>query len=152
MKKNANIDNELEEICSVSAMAHKLKLSRARFYQLLQDGVFPPPAYCISTKRPLYPRDLQEQCLNIRRRGISASGRPILFYTPRVKNSKASRPNRNQLLCVLTDALGKMGLKVTQKQLTHGLVTLYPKGLPKTDDMGPVIGSLFRHLRKEVSK
>ena len=152
MTKKLDTDNNSEEICSVSAMARRLKLSRARFYQLLNDGVFPPPAYCIRTKRPLYPRDLQEQCLNIRRSGISASGRPILFYTPRAKNSKASRPGRSQLLCVLTDALGRMGLRVTQKRITHGLAILYPKGLPETNDMGPVISNLFRHLREDVSK
>lgn len=152
MKKHFNVDNQPEGICSVSAMARRLKLSRARFYQLLENGVFPPPVYCISTKRPLYPRDLQEQCLNIRRSGISASGRPILFYTPRAKKSKASGPNRSQLWRVLTDAMGRMGLKVTQKQLTGAVATLYPKGLPDSCDMGPVISSLFRHLREDVSK
>ena len=141
-----------EEICSVSEMARKLKLSRARFYQLLNDGAFPPPVYCIRTRRPLYSRNLQEQCLRIRRAGITATGQPILFYTPRANKSKACRPRRDRLNRVLTDALEKTGLKVTQRQLKRAIGTVYPEGLPETEDMGPVISDLFRHLRQGVSK
>jgi len=152
MKKKQDTDNNADEVCSVSAMAQKLKLSRARFYQLLQDGVFPPPAYCIRTRRPLYSRNLQEQCLRIRRAGITATGQPILFYTPRANKSKACLPRRDRSSRVLTNALDKMGLKVTQRQLKCAIATLYPEGLPETEDMGPVISNLFRHLREGVSK
>jgi len=152
MTKKLNIDNNNEEICSVSAMAQKLKLSRARFYQLLQQGVFPPPVYCVRTRRPLYPRDIQEQCLRIRRAGITAAGQPIFFYAPRVKKSKACQHRSHRSSRVLTDALEKMGLKVTLRQFKRAIGTVYPEGLPETEDMGPVISNLFRHLREEVSK
>jgi len=147
MTRNVDSDNEIEEICSVSAMARKLRLSRARFYQLLQGGVFPPPAYDICTKRPFYPYNLQQQCQNIRRRGITAKGQPVFFYAPRKNGSKVSRSKDNQLNQVLVDALKKMGLRVTQRQLKQAIKAIYPEGLPNTEDLGPVLSRLFQHLR-----
>ena len=150
MPKKLDIDNNHEEICSVSAMARKLKLSRARFYQLLEDGIFPPPAYCVRTQRPLYPHNLQQQCLTIRRTGVSASGQPVFFYALRTKRPAASRTRSNRICQELAQALEKMGLKATQKQLKQAIATLYPEGLPKQLEMGTVIGALFQHLRKEL--
>ena len=150
MTKKLDTDNNSEEICSVSAMARRLKLSRARFYQLLNDGVFPPPAYCIRTKRPLYPRNMQEQCLRIRRTGITASGHPVFFYAHRTKRPEVSQTRSNQRRQELMQTLEKMGLKVTQKQLEQAIAALYPQGLPKDANMGSVIRDLFRYVRQGV--
>lgn len=150
MTKKLDTDKKPEEICSVSAMARKLSLSRARFYQLLQDGVFPLPTYCVRTRRPLYPRNLQEQCLKIRRTGITATGQPVFFYSPRTKRPEVSRARSNRIRHELAQTMGKMGLKTTQKQLKQAIATLYPKGLPKQPEMGTVIGALFQHLQKEL--
>jgi len=146
MKEKLVTENQLEEICSVSTMARKLNLSRAWFYRLVKDGIFPPPAYCLRTRRPLYPRTLQEQCLDIRRRGITASGQPVFFYHPRSNKPKARPACSNQQTQALECALQKMGLKVTQKQINRAIVSLYPEGLAKHSDLGAVVGNLFRHL------
>ena len=150
MTKKLDTDNKPEEICSVSAMARKLKLSHTWFYQLVQKEAFPPPAYCIRTRRPLYPRDLQEQCLKIRRSGISSSGQPVFFYRPRTKRPVVSRTRSNGTRRELAHILGKMGVKVTQKQLNGTVDALYPEGLPEQREMGPVIRELFQYLRKEL--
>lgn len=65
-------------VCSVSEMARRLGLSRARFYQLVKSGVFPPPLRS-GTRRPSYPCDLQEQCLAIRETRVGFNGLPVLF-------------------------------------------------------------------------
>jgi hypothetical protein len=87
-------NTEHQSICSVSQLARNLRLSRARFYQLQHTGVFPPPIYCILTKRPFYPMDLQKRCLEIRKTGIGNNGRPIIFYSKR--SSMPSKPQNNQ--------------------------------------------------------
>ena len=148
MTKTMDIDNKPEGICSVAAMARKLKLSRPRFYQLLQAGVFPPPVYDIRTRRPFYPPDLQGQCLQIRRAGITAKGQPVLFYTPRKNKGKMQSLPMDRLERSLAELLKKMGLQVTQKQLKKAIAEVYPQGLPQTDDLGPVLRNLFRHLRE----
>ena len=50
-------NNDLKAVCTVTELAKKLDLSRARFYQLLKMGIFPKPAYCIRTRRPIYTLD-----------------------------------------------------------------------------------------------
>ena len=102
-----------KSICSVTELARKLGLSRARFYQLQRSGVFPAPVYCLYTKRPFYPMDLQEKCLEIRKTGIGHNGRPIIFYSKR--NGAATKPNScsEQKYRELSDALKQMGLKIS---------------------------------------
>ena len=80
---------------TVSEMARMVGLSRARFYQLVEAGVFPTPVYCVSTRRPMYVEELQEVCLTVRRRNCGVNGKPVLFYarghrlpTPTTKTQK----------------------------------------------------------------
>jgi hypothetical protein len=74
-------ENDLKAVCSVTALAKKLNLSRARFYQLQKKGVFPTPIYCTRTQRPFYPSHLQQKCMDIHKTGIGLDGRPIFFNT-----------------------------------------------------------------------
>ncbi len=85
-------DHDFKMICSVTEMAKKLGLSRARFYQLQNMGVFPTPVHCRHTRRPFYPMDPQEQCLEIRRTPIGANGQPTLFNTKR-KAARSQKPS-----------------------------------------------------------
>lgn len=140
-------DNNLKAVCSVTEMAKKLGLSRARFYQLQKMGVFPKPVYCTRTKRPFYPLDLQQQCIRIRKTGIGHNGQPLVFYSLRKDKSQCQPgPDYKQL----TDTLRQMGLNVKLNTVDNSVKVLYPKGLPSHTDEGTVIRDLFRYLRQEV--
>lgn len=102
-------------ICTVSQMANRLKLSRARFYQLIDAGIFPPPAYCIVTKKPLYPERLQVICCQVRRSGVGFNGHLVRFYSPRRKK-KSSDQHKH-----VVDILRQMGLKVSIAQVSEAL-------------------------------
>ena len=140
-------DNNLKAVCSVTEMAKKLDLSRARFYQLQKMGVFPKPAYCTRTKRPFYPLDLQRRCIRIRKTGIGHNGLPLVFYS-RKKDKSQCRPHLDYKQ--LTDILRQMGLNVKLNTVNNSVKVLYPKGLPSHTDEGTVIRDLFRYLKKEV--
>ena len=56
----------LKPIISVTEMTANLNLSRARFYQLLGQGIFPQPIYDLRTHRPMYDAKLQMVCLEPR--------------------------------------------------------------------------------------
>jgi hypothetical protein len=58
---------------SISCMASQCGLSRSRFDQLIGTA-FPYPIYDVATRRPFYPPDLQEQCLEVRRRNFGING------------------------------------------------------------------------------
>ena len=116
-------DTSHKSICSITELAKKLGLSRARFYQLQKTRVFPPPVYCIHTKRPFYPMYLQEKCLKIRKTGIGNNGRPIIFYSKRGSMPRNPQNNQGQKYKGLADTLNQMGLNVTAN-LTTVLVKL----------------------------
>ena len=140
------MSDDFKRICSVSGMARKLGLSRARFYQLQDKGVFPMPVYCPRSRRPFYPMNLQEQCLEIRKTGIACNGQPILFNTSRKR--KAGRPQKPlaHRYQGLVDALGQMGLSVSHGRVAEAVGYLYPEGL--TDDRidGTALVRLFQYL------
>jgi len=140
-------------ICSVSEMAKRLEMSRARFYQLIQAGVLPPPIYDVRTRRPFYDLDGQEQCLRVRSTGLGVNGQYVLFYTPRRKpqngsgKKKSKKPTRYPNL---VETLNLMGLEASDEQVEMALNELYPKGTDGQDP-GLVIREIFRFLKKGVT-
>ena len=51
-------DQDYKEAVSITEMARMVGLSRARFYELVAQGVFVPPVHSISNKRPYYNPEL----------------------------------------------------------------------------------------------
>jgi len=138
-------------------MAQMLELSRARFYQLLDVGILPPPIYCLRTKRPFFDAKLQQACLEVRETGIGHNGEYILFYAPRrpvsdtpTRTSNGKKASGAQYKD-LVETLGMMGLEVSSPQVAEAVKALYPDGVAK-EDSGVVIREVFRFLRKRVSE
>ncbi|MCJ7776959.1 MAG: hypothetical protein MUP16_01415 [Sedimentisphaerales bacterium] len=139
--------NDLNAVCSVSEMADKLALSRARFYQLLELGVFPLPVYCIWTKRPFYPMDLQQKCADIRRTGIGLSGKPVIFNRPRKDNQSRNGVLRKYEGLTLT--LKNMGLDVTVNKVKDAVGLLYQGKSLKNTNTDLLVRDLFRHFTRD---
>ena len=146
-------NNEFEEICSISQMADKLKLSRSRFCQLRMLGKFPPPVYCLRNKRPFYPLELQKICLRIRETGIGLDGQPVFLYKPREKQAKQkSKMTQKENLDSYKEwasILKDWGTKVTADQVYNAVKLLFPKGLPENQNDNSVIRSLYKHFNPE---
>lgn len=143
-------DTDLKAICSVTEMAKKLDLSRARFYQLQKMGVFPKPVYCPRTRRPFYPLDLQKKCIDIRKTGISYNGQPVLFYASRKDTSGKLQNQSDHQYGDLTDILRRMGLNVSLEKVKNTVKSLYREGLTRSSVEGPVIRDLFRYFYQRV--
>ncbi|MEO2089797.1 MAG: hypothetical protein ABGY75_09920 [Gemmataceae bacterium] len=142
-------------VVTVSEMARMVGLSRARFYELVEAGVFPTPVYDVSTRRPLYDEKMQETCLEVRRRNLGVNGKPVLFYargqrtpTPAVKASKppVAQPKTTAAHTDLIDGLGALGLVDTPAQVAEAVAALYPAGVDGTD-RGQVLRAVFLHLK-----
>lgn len=145
-----------EAAISVSEMARRVTLSRARFYELIEEGVFPMPVYCIWTRRALYDAEAQRQCLEVRATNMGVNGRYVLFYRPRGATSavpprrgRSSVPRAsNLLLSDLREGLTALGMApVSDDQLRAALATAYPAGTAGIDS-GAVLASVFRQLRR----
>jgi hypothetical protein len=121
----------MKAVVTVTEMSNMVGLSRARFYELVNEGVFPPPVYSLRTRRPIYVEDLQKVCLEVRHRNCGVNGRPVLFYSARAtepaKPRKVLTPTREQYPDVTT-AVRALGLTTTGDQVTQAIKHLYPNG------------------------
>ena len=144
---NSKVMPDIKRSVSVSEMAVRLDLSRARFYQLLQEGIFPQPIYSIRTRRPFYDCDLQSKCITVRETGIGDNGESILFYRPRQKPTKRRQKQDTRCQELLEILIG-MGLQCSAKEVSEAISELYPEGL-KEHDQGVVIRDLFRYLKSK---
>lgn len=129
-------------VVSVTEMARMVGLSRARFYQLKAEGIFPEPKQDETAGRPVYDQDLQRQCLQVRRTNCGINGQPIVFYSrrrdfgamkakaPRMP-SKSKPPNRHT---ELIDGLRSLGLSsVSPKDVDTAIAELFPNGTAGID-------------------
>jgi len=143
------LNDDLEEVCSVSRQAKKLGLSRPRFYQLQKMGVFPPPVYCIRTKRPMYPQSLQQACMEIRRRGIGYNGLPVIFYSGRNDKTNPSGQKSDGYYKEIANALENFGIKASAVEIKKAINTVFPNGLAQDDFDGVALGELCHYFKKE---
>jgi hypothetical protein len=146
---NNRQESETKMVVSVSEMARMVGLSRQRFHQLMQAGVFPPPQR--NDGRPFYDEPTQEICLGVRRRNCGVNGQVVLFYARRQagptkpkKLSPAPCPHAD-----LLDGLKALGLvSVTAADVVAAVKQLYPQGTAGIDE-GVVIKAVFLRLQSQ---
>ena len=137
-------------IVSMTEIAEMVQLSRARFYQLLEQGFFPKPLHDERSKRPYYDIALQKQILECRQSGIGADGSYMLFYSRR-KNGTTSNVKKkiDPVITEMAETLTSMGLETSVDKVQQGLSELYPNGTADIDiEQGVVIRELFRYLKQ----
>ena len=142
---------------SVSEMARMVGLSRARFYQLMSEGVFPLPVYDLETRRPFYSDEMQQLCLEVKRRNCGMNGKPVLFYASRhplgsqpIKRPARpkTKPKRTNECTELIDSLSSLGLSASAQQVEASVKECFPEGIQKLDS-GEVVRSVFLHLKRQ---
>jgi hypothetical protein len=145
---------ETKAAVTVAEMARMCGLSRSRFYQLIGTA-FPQPERHPETGRPIYTEEMQQVCLEVRRRNCGIDGKPILFYPRRLgtapAKSKAPKPKlepKGKDVSALVDGLNALGLTTaTAAQVQRVTEELYPKGTAGLDQ-GEVLRAVFLHLKR----
>jgi hypothetical protein len=137
-------ENNSKDVFSVTEVIGELGLSRARFYQLQNMGVFPKPLYS-GPNRPYYSQDLRQKCINIRKTGIGDNGQPTVFY-----NSRKDQPKGQINYERLADALQQMNTDVTPDDVRNAITVMYPNGLPSECEEGRILRDLHRYFVKKV--
>ncbi len=159
---------------SVSDMARMVGLSRSRFHQLLQSGVFPKPSIDPESKRPFYDSVGQAACLQARQRNCGVNGKRVLFYArpfgahlaakPRpvgaqgsfaarkkksdAKQTTATKPSK---LDLLVEGLKSLGLpNVTAGEASAAIHQVFPIDAQRPSDE-EVLLRVFRHLASQNS-
>ena len=138
-------------IVSITEICEMLKLSRSRYYQLVESGFFPKPLYDERSKRPYYDAALQKQILEARRTGIGADGSYMLFYSPRSKKKTRSvikkKKTADPVSQELTDILNSMGIEAAFQEVQKALDSLYPDGTEGIDQ-GVITRELYRYFKQ----
>jgi hypothetical protein len=147
-------------VVTVAEMARMAGLSRARFYQLVGEGVFPMPCYSVESRRPQYVEEQQAQVLEARRRNLGINGRPVLFYarrsavSPKPTRRPQAAPDQRQSGSTyqpIIDAVKGLGMaSATTRDVRAAVAELYPAGVNEVVD-GEVIRAVFLHLRRQNS-
>ena len=162
----------LKEIVSVTEMARMCGLSRARFYQLTKEGIFPPPSRNKESGRPFFDRDGQEACLTVRRTNRGINNQAILFYAQRngqqmsppkaaFRNGKRStavdRSTSNQrdsasVIRGLRHGLHQLGITVVNdRRIREALNQAYPDG-HRNVDSAELLRSVFDEIQRRDSE
>jgi hypothetical protein len=154
-------------------MARMVGLSRSRFHQLLQAGVFPKPAIDPESKRPYYDSEGQAVCLQVRQRNCGVNGKRVLFYarpfgahlagrsrplgaqsssSARKKKAEpkqsASKPSK---LDLLVEGLRSLGLpNVTAAEASAAIHQVFPIDSQRPSDE-EVLLRVFRYLVRQNS-
>jgi hypothetical protein len=149
--------NETKAVVTVAEMARMVGLSRSRFYQLV-GTVFPQPDRQPGTNRPIYTKELQKVCLEVRRRNCGIDGKPVLFYSRR-PTSASARPKtpktklapKGKDVAALVDGLNALGLTTaTAAQIQRVTEELFPGGSENMDQR-QVLRAVFLHLKRQNS-
>lgn len=154
MPNRQTTDSTLPAVVSVSDMARRLGLSRSRFYELVGEGVFPTPVYCIHSRRPMYLTGQVVECLKVRQTNIGSNGRYCLFYSPR-QATETLRPrsdsetgSRSSRHADILDGLRTLGLQsVTDQQVESALRICFPNGWSGNDE-GEVLRAVWQQIRR----
>lgn len=142
---------------SVTEMARMVGLSRARFYQLVRRGTFPPADQDTVTGRPCYFEEKQRQVLEVRRRNCGVDGTPILFYSrrrdlgqvkapPRPTKPKAKANNHADLI----HCLEQVKVSMTTAQVEATLKELFPAGTEGIE-LGTIVEAIIERRRCQNS-
>jgi hypothetical protein len=141
-----------KEALSVAEMARAVGLCRARFYELLGTA-FPFPVYDVATKRPFYPPEIQETCMDVRRRNRGIDGKPMLFRRRGREVAPASRKRTRKAASddsrcrEMVAGLRSLGLAgATAAQVEAALKEL---GIPEDEDGGEVLRAVFLHIKRQ---
>ena len=144
---------ETKAAMSVSDVAGMVGLSRQRFHQLMQAGVFPRPKKDRASGRPFFDEAGQQKCLEVRRRNCGVNGKVVLFYARRQNCSTPNtQPNKSRMPITaqhgeILDGVRALGVgTATAAQVTAAVKELFPKGTNEADP-GEVIRAVFLRLR-----
>ena len=156
----------LKEIVTVTEMARLCNLSRARFYQLVKESIFPSPSRNEQTGRPFFNREQQEQCLLIRRCNKGANGKAVIFYgnrprtTPKplskrkrfpISKSSNGQNRKDPVLGELQHGLTQLGMSnVTEQQIRQALMEAHPDG-HRDVESGELLAAVFGALQRQNS-
>ncbi len=151
MADRSEFGSNVEGILNITKMARLVGLSRSRFYDHMERGVFHKPLRAEGSSRPYYTPELAAANIHVRCTGIGANGSVVSFNDknrsvgPMLKAPKPHLPKRHRSLI---QDLKSLGFTVTAAQVDEALTACFSDGIDGQDE-ATVLRTLLRHLKKE---
>jgi hypothetical protein len=146
----------IPEYVNVSKMAKLLNLSRSRLYQLIDKGILLQPAYLISTKHPVYTKEMAMRNLEVKNSNVGINGEIVMFYSVRTttiistkKTTKKPTKPKTEFTkhSELLEALESLGLEnITASQIDTAIQKCFPDGTENISE-DEILREVFRHLK-----
>jgi hypothetical protein len=143
----------LPERINPAGMARMLNMSRARLYQLIDEGIF-PAATRDEDGRPYFTQEQQVQMLAAYRSNVGVNGKSIFFRPKSIRTAPPARVKKiakTQDHTELLKSIRALGMShVKNSQLEKALSALYPNGvLP--NDQAVLVRQVFVYLHSQES-
>jgi hypothetical protein len=151
-----NLPATIPDYVNVSKMAQLLNLSRSRLYQLIDKGILLQPVYLISTKHPVYSKEMALRNLNVKNSNVGVNGEIVMFYSVRtttiISTKKTTKKPPKQTTASskhsdLIDALESLGLEnITTAQIESAIQICFPDGIENISE-DEILREVFRYLK-----
>ena len=112
-----------------------------------------PNAPGLETRRPFFTQQMQETCLEVRRRNCGINGRPVLFYSRRLGTPmpipKTTPQKNSHKYADLIEGLRALGLTTVKcSDVEAAIQKNFPNGKSGIDDE-TILRAVFLHLKRQ---
>ena len=154
------VDNNpnIPAVLSISQMAKLLNLSRSRFYTLMSEGIFLPPIYSASNKRPYFTAEIAQKNLQAKKNNVGVNGKICLFYSrnssscvhkKKLRKNKLQNNSAEDEYEDLREGLGALGLSnISDAQIGSALKSCFPNGTADTPE-GEILRAVFLSIKRQ---
>ena len=150
----------LPDILSINQFCSMMRISRSRFYQILNEGLILPPVYSPDSKRPFFTKDIAIKNLEVKKNNIGVNGKICIFYNCR--DTSLSSPKNNPVKKVkkkqvdhnhsdLIEGLSCLGIdNIKPSQVEEALRKCFPDGIDNVGE-GEVLRRVFCLIKEQNS-
>ena len=152
-------ENSIPEIVSINQMCSLMRISRSRYYQILEEGLIHPPIYSDS-KRPYFTREMALRNLHVKKNNVGVNGKICIFYnsnrssitSPKINGNKKRKTetttNKNT---DMIDGLASLGINdIKPSQIDDAIKKCFPNGTDNIEE-GEVLRQVFCLIKEQNS-
>ena len=151
-------EKSIPEIVSINQLCALMNISRARYYQILSEGLLHPPIYSDSN-RPYFTRELALMNIAVKKNNIGVNGKICIFYNcvspiSSPKNNIKKKEQKNKTTDKHTDlieGLSCLGLDdISNSQVDAALKKCFQNGTGNIED-GEILRQVFCQIKEQNS-
>ena len=143
---------------SINQLCSLMSISRARYYQILAEGLLHPPLYSDSN-RPYFTRELALENIAVKKNNIGINGKICIFYncSPSILRQKITTKRKNiraklltKTLILLKDFLALVLMEFLTLKYEAALKKCFPNGVGNVEE-GEILRQVYCLIKEQNS-